>query len=779
MTKSSPTTWNFPPSRLMAILLLWAFFAQAVLAIPHLSLTADEPVYIGAGYAFLHSGDLRLATQAQHPPLMQEIVALPLLLRPGPELDPLAGWETAEMVRFAPAFVAWYDGQLDEMALMARMPVVLIGLLWAATLFRWAADWFGLWGGIAALTLFAFDPNVLAHTALATNDVGFAAFSLVTVFAATRFLRRPSWPTLALTGLALGASLSAKSSGFFTALVLAVLFPLTPLITGERHIRRLAERVGQFTLVLLLGVLVLWATYGFECRPLVQDRLPVPLATQWQVWHEMGQHLGTGHTAYLMGEIRETGWRSYYPLAFTLKTPPITLLVLALGLIAALAGGPRRWLAMAPLWVYLGGYSAATLLSRVNIGYRFLLPMLPFGFILAGGLFRTSAPWWRSPMLRCSAWIGLAVAGLVTVVPLHPHYLTYFNFLAGGPSGGHRYLVDSNLDWGQSFKALKSYLDEQAVERVRLSYYTYADPALYGLDYQPLPPAPDAPPILPQRLDPAPGVYAIGATTLQGVMVADPDTFDWFRHREPLGRPGTALFVYRVEAPTASPGWLAQCNVPLAPLTDAAIAEGMGRDDLRMVYFDCASGWLYPGGSWGWYALFRDTAHSGDPFIQAHLAGSRLSYEQRRAATLPPFVLYESAAGTVAPPLPAEIPLRVGDLTFLGYGVNGPLPASPGYPLDVETWWQVVNVPERPLSLMLHLTGLDGAPVAVGDGLAVPVEQWRAGDVLVQRHRLALPEDAPAEAYTPITGVYWLDTLERWPVEGGDQIVLDAIPIGR
>ncbi|HDQ72747.1 MAG TPA: phospholipid carrier-dependent glycosyltransferase, partial [Chloroflexi bacterium] len=271
---------------LVAVVLLWAFFAQAVLAIPRLSLTADEPVYIGAGYAFLRSGDLRMATAAQHPPLMQELVALPLLLRPGPELSALAGWETAEMGRFAPAFVAWYGDRLDGMTFAARMPVVLIGLLWAAFLFRWAADCFGPWSGVVALTLFVFDPNVLAHTTLATNDAGFAAFSFIAAFAAMRFLRRPSWRHVALAGAALGGSLSAKSSGFFTALVLLVLFPLGALVAKERRARRLLGTMGKLALVLLLGFLVLWATYGFERRPLVHGGPPLPLATQWEVWQE-------------------------------------------------------------------------------------------------------------------------------------------------------------------------------------------------------------------------------------------------------------------------------------------------------------------------------------------------------------------------------------------------------------------------------------------------------------------------------------------------------------
>ena len=62
---------------------------------------------------------------------------------------------------------------------------------------------------------------------------------------------------------------------------------------------------------------------------------------------------------------------------------------------------------------------------------------------------------------------------------------------------------------------------------------------------------------------------------------------------------------------------------------------------------------------------------------------------------------------------------------------------------------------------MLHLIGPGGTPVVVGDGLGVPLESWQVGDVLVQRHRLTLPQDAPIGDYTLYTGAYWLDTLER------------------
>ena len=766
--------------RLIALMLIGVFFAQAVVTAPQLSLTADEPVYMGAGYAFLRTADLRMATAAQHPPLMQELVALPLLLQPGPQLAQVPGWDTSEMARFAPSFVAWYGDELDAATFAARIPVVWVALLWAAFLFRWAADCFGPWGGIVALTMFTFDPNILAHSTLATNDVGFAAFSLITLFAVDRLRRRASWRYVMLAGLALGASLSAKSSGFFTALTLVALLPLWALIRRDRRAHHLVRAGLHLALILCVGIAVLWATYGFEIRPVAVGRTPVPMATQWEVWREMREHLNTGHTAYLMGQVSEAGWSTYYPVAFALKTPLLTLALLAMGLVKGVTAGPRRWLAMLPLWLYSGGYVAAALLSSVSTGYRFLLPVVPLGFILIAGLFhRDGMQKLPSPTLRWGGWMVLALMGLATSLRSYPDYIAYFNLLAGGPGGGHRYLVDSNLDWGQSFKRLENDLARQGVERVWLSYYTYTDPALYGVEYQPIAPSPDALSVLPSRFNPAPGIYAIGATTLQGVMMVDPDSYDWFRNKEPVSRPGVAMFVYEVPPRDRQPAWLAQCTVPVVPLTSEAATEGFGQRALRLVTFDCTSAWLYPGGARtpGWYALFRDTANDDDPFIQARLATASLSYEQRRASALPPFAIYEqSSLPTPQPSTPASS-VEVGHLSFLDavFGSQGPWQV--GQTVEMETWWRVDSLPARPLSILMHLVGPENTIVAIGDGLGVPIEQWQEGDVIVQRHSLELPADAPPGEYSPMTGVYWLDTLERWEIEGEAEPVEDRLTL--
>jgi hypothetical protein len=85
---------------------------------------------------------------------------------------------------------------------------------------------------------------------------------------------------------------------------------------------------------------------------------------------------------------------------------------------------------------------------------------------------------------------------------------------------------------------------------------------------------------------------------------------------------------------------------------------------------------------------------------------------------------------------------------------------------------------------MAHLVNADGMPIAVGDGMSMPVDQWQAGDVIVQRHRLAIPAGTPPGSYWLQTGVYWLDTLERWSVEqegnpAGDRLLLLTVSVNR
>ena len=77
--------------------------------------------------------------------------------------------------------------------------------------------------GLAALVLVTLDPNVLAHSALVTTDVGVSLFFLASIYAFYRYVKQPTMARLALAGLVAGLLLATKHSGILLAPILLML----------------------------------------------------------------------------------------------------------------------------------------------------------------------------------------------------------------------------------------------------------------------------------------------------------------------------------------------------------------------------------------------------------------------------------------------------------------------------------------------------------------------------------------------------------------------------
>jgi hypothetical protein len=153
-----------------------------------------------------------------------------------------------------------------------------------------------------------------------------------------------------------------------------------------------------------------------------------------------------------------------------------------------------------------------------------------------------------------------------------------------------------------------------------------------------------------------------------------------------------------------------------------------------------------------------------------------LSCVQPTPSDLPAFAVWEWSGLRVGPSLAADEATFDETLTFLGYAA--PHTAQPDSMVDVLTYWRILVQPSRPLSLMLHLVNADGIPIAVGDGLGISVDQWQRGDIIVQRHTLAIPPDTPPGAYQVRSGAYWLDDMQRLTSNGSTDILLTSIEIG-
>jgi hypothetical protein len=182
--------------------------------------------------------------------------------------------------------------------------------------------------------------------------------------------------------------------------------------------------------------------------------------------------------------------------------------------------------------------------SRTNIGLRHVLPIYPFLFVLASRL--VTVPLHRLWLMPALVTTALTV-NAVSVLRVAPHQIAYFNELVGGPEGGHRYLSDSNLDWGQDLKGLKAFMAKEGLPIIYLAYFGSAQPAYYGIRYQyvpgtwPLawPPPPDTVPAdLPRK------VLAISVFNLQEVVTYHAQLFAWLRALRPVARVGYSIQIY-------------------------------------------------------------------------------------------------------------------------------------------------------------------------------------------------------------------------------------------
>jgi hypothetical protein len=745
-----------------ALLLLWVFLAQTALAARETSITLDEPLHIASGYASLFTGDFRLVEE--HPPFLKMLQAAPLrwIDPPLPAPHTVAGWETNNLIEFARYSIVSYR-PIDRLVFPARVPTMLVGVLLGALIFRWTQDLTGerSYLPLLALGLFSFDSNMLAHAGVAATDLGAAASIFAAMYCFQRWLRRPSINRALPAAVVLGLALGTKN----TALMLGPVY--AGLIFWGHGRRRLKPYVTQGMLIAAGAFFTLWAIYGFEFGRAPGVPFPIPAPSHLLPLLKLQEHMRDGHAAFLMGQNYHHGdWR-YFPIALVLKTPPLTLALAAISVLGLVYSGLRqrdeesvRVKLHPTLWVFPLLYFIVSLRSGINIGYRHLLPILPFIYVaVAASMARV--PVRISQRTRDVVRVALSALLLgyaAVTVNLFPWHLAYFNVFAGGPDGGYRYLVDSNLDWGQTWKGLRRYLDVEGIDEIFLSNYNINDPHAYGLNYIPLPPWPEAPPVLPQRFDPPPGVYAISTTQLQGVVTADPEMFDYFRNLEPTARIGHAMYVYNL--PAKSPvRWVAQCSVPTVPLPTEVLREGLGVGETVVIpVFDCEQSWLIPPGD-GRYVLSRDAP--GVPWMQ--LDQARLAFTQRRPGYVPPFVVYEwDAATRPAPDNVAATVATAGDvLSFLGYDAP---PLRAGETGIVQTWWRIEERPTQLLSLMAHVLHPEGPVIAVGDGLGVSVDHWLPGSLLIQRHSLTIPAGTPPGLYSLHTGVYTYPEMERLPI---------------
>lgn len=478
-------------------------------------------------------------------------------------------WDDSKMpisaLNALPCFVSEKSGarlrDVDELSgpcdwTRARLPTLLGGLALGLAIAAWSRVLFGWLGALVSFGLFAFDPNLLAHSTLITTDVYGALFVLLSLWAFARWLRNPSTRSSVWLGLAIGAASISK----YTAAYLLIIFPIAAWLSrgrGGDHNQGLRRWLSGGALAVGISLAVI--NIGFlgdgtgtslrdqsfespqfrELRKLpVLSHLPLPVPRPFvegldRVFHRERNGGGSGNI-YLLGELRppgSEGFPSYFLVTGVLKTPIPALITLALALGLLIRRKRTEWrtgeITLATAVVIFAVYFS--FLFRAQIGFRHFLVAVPPMFVLAGSL----GPWLSRSRWRTSALaLGVALSG-ASLVRHGSDPLSYFNeFL--DPTLTYRIAADSNLDWGQTSAAVDNYLAHH-------------------------------PGILIAPAKPFPGRILVGANQLTGVVTRR--RMSWLRESglQPVGHVAFTHFLFEVSETDAVKWRHQRGDSPLPP----------------------------------------------------------------------------------------------------------------------------------------------------------------------------------------------------------------------
>ncbi len=523
--------------------------------------TFDEGAHLPAGYLQLELGEIII--NPEHPPLAKLLAAMPLAMTLGHAMVDELKRSPGDQWQLGRVLLNAGGREWAHVLNPARMVTVLFGLVLCVACGAWAYQLAGWTAGLLSLGLCVFCPNILAHSRLVTTDIPVAACAVVASLLAWQMTMKPSLGRAVLWGLALGATITTKFSGilFGGALVTLVLWSLSRRTfkmsgsspqgdnteeqgnTGGNN----QERTQPFLRVVYLVVIAVLVACG--CIPLVYE--------SWdgfsQYLHGV-QMLGHNHQPtfkiFLFGRYREEGFWWYFPAAFLVKSSPAILAGILIAFVSrwALPSRQNGTRYLTPKWGHTSSaawfviipmvtYGVFIVFGAPQFGIRYLLPCLPFLFVLLG---IALAPLARVRFGRLLLAGLLATHGAAAMLSF-PDPISYFNGLFGcsGPEAV-RCLDDSNFDWGQDLGRAAEYV--RALDKVegpvRLLYFGTADPDAFFQQWSVMEPE--------EFLRPYRSIYVVSLQMLQRFTVLGglPEKLRWENRFSPAAYIGNTYVVY-------------------------------------------------------------------------------------------------------------------------------------------------------------------------------------------------------------------------------------------
>ncbi|MBU2219308.1 glycosyltransferase family 39 protein [Patescibacteria group bacterium] len=377
----------------------------------------------------------------------------------------------------------------------------------------------------------------------------------------------------------------------------------------KKIISRSFKIIGKLILIGVIGVIIIWPVYQFHVLnyPIERQKADTEItlasfgfkpAVNLVVWlsdkpvlRPIGQYLlgvlmvtqraSGGNTAYFLGTVSSEGSSLYFPLLYLLKEQLAFHILTLIAIIFAIRNIIRsksknlrtavEWMrdnfAIFASMIFIAIYFAQAVTSNLNIGVRHILPAFPFIYFLVA---RQIVRWAKTHDLEEPETLGQQIKhffstflkslekySLLSALLLwmflmniiaFPNYLSYYNEFGGGIKNGYKIATDSNYDWGQDLKRLKSFVDKNNIEKIGIDYFgggnipyyfgdkgqmwwsPWGSPKDYGIEWL----AVSANTLMSAQAKPAPGFER-----------KFEDSYWWLKGKEPYARAGTSIFIYK------------------------------------------------------------------------------------------------------------------------------------------------------------------------------------------------------------------------------------------
>ncbi len=567
--------------------------------------TYDEVAHIPASYSYLSKKDMRL--NPEHPPLIKDLSGLPLQFMDLNFDTTHSSWSTDNVAdnqwNAGRKFLYDSGNDPDKILFWSRTPIILVSLLLGFFIFKWTREIASIQAGILALLLYSFNPNILGHNHLVTTDIGIAAFLVISFYYFLKFIKKPSWKNIILSGLTLGLLQLAKFSSviaFPIFFLLVIIYPFVKNKNGnKKRIFEFLEYAFKGLVVFTISIFLVWILYYFNTLNMPQEKITEAINYYFQVddpniktiytrkvlfsmnenafLRPFGEYLfgiarvfqrvAGGNVTYFMGEVYSEAKASYFPVVFIMKEPlPILILILFTLIVffkesyfsifkmfkknirknvSFFADILRKKTTELAMLGFIILYSIISITGNLNIGFRHLFPILPFVYILISKKifdYKNSNP--HKKNFASVMIIAVSFWLIVEAFLSYPFYISYFNQAFGGPKNGYHYVTDSNADWGQDIKRLQEYLSSHPeIDKIRVNYFGGGDVNYYLGEEKVVPWWDSRRPI-------ENGWYAISVLFIQESLHDKKrslqENYSWLKKYKPEAQIGTSIMIYHI-----------------------------------------------------------------------------------------------------------------------------------------------------------------------------------------------------------------------------------------